>query len=71
MRIGGTTVQREAEPGVTEAERNIGRHIIGVCDVTIRNSRTVQVHITNLVVIAGVHTSTEIPTVQGIKTDIE
>ena len=42
-----------------------------MCDITIRNGCAVQVHITNLVVIAGVHASAEIPAVQGVETEIE
>ena len=69
--VGRTSVQREAEPPVTETERYRWIDVVGMRDVTVRRGRTVQVDIAHAVRIAGIDRARDVPSVQGVQSDRE
>ncbi len=69
--VGQPSVQRDVEPLVAEAERHVGREVIGVCNVSVGYGSAVQVYIGYLVVIAAVHSAAQVPAVEGVETNVE
>ena len=69
MCIGGVAVEREIEPAVAEAQRDIGREVVGVGDVAVGHRRTVEVDISHMMVVATLHRTANIPAVEGVTID--
>ena len=69
--IGGTAIERDAEPVVAEAEGDRGIDVIGMCHVTLGIGRTIEIDITYSMGIIGIDGTTDVPSVQCVESDGE